>query len=78
MKQIINQYNFLEKELQDEILSLGIKKSFDVNEFLIREGQFISSFPLVLEGLIRISRTNDDGNELLLYYLKGNEVSAIT
>ena len=78
MKQIINQYNFLEKELQDEILSLGIKKSFDVNEFLIREGQFISSFPLVLEGLIRISRTNDDGNELLLYYLKGNEVCAMS
>lgn len=78
MKQIINQYNFLEKELQDEILSIGIKKNFDTNEFLIREGQFISSFPLVLKGLIRISRTNDDGNELLLYYLKGNEVCAMS
>jgi CRP/FNR family transcriptional regulator, anaerobic regulatory protein len=78
VKQIINQYNFLEKELQDEILSIGIKKNFDTNEFLIREGQFISSFPLVLKGLIRISRTNDDGNELLLYYLKGNEVCAMS
>ena len=45
---------------------------------MIREGQFISSFPLVLKGLIRISRTNDDGNELLLYYLKGNEVCAMS
>ncbi|NOR75135.1 MAG: helix-turn-helix domain-containing protein [Draconibacterium sp.] len=78
MSQIINQYNFLEKDLQNEILEIGIHKTFQSNEFLIREGQFISSFPLVLKGLIRISRTNDDGNELLLYYLKGNEVCAMS
>jgi CRP/FNR family transcriptional regulator len=28
--------------------------------------------------MIRISRTNDDGNELLLYYLKENEVCAMS
>lgn len=71
-------YKYFEKELQNEILSIGVKKNFEANEFLIREGQFISSFPLVLKGLIRISRTNDDGNELLLYYLKGNEVCAMS
>ena len=71
-------YNFLEKELQDEILSIGVKKSFEANETIIREGQFISSFLLVLKGLIRISRTSDDGNELLLYYLKEDEVCAMS
>ncbi|MCF6331958.1 MAG: Crp/Fnr family transcriptional regulator [Draconibacterium sp.] len=78
MKNLNIKYNFFEKELQNEILSIGVKKNFEANEFLIREGQFISSFPLVLSGLIRISRTNDDGNELLLYYLKGNEVCAMS
>ncbi len=78
MEKFRNHYLFLEKPLQDEILKTGINKTFQPNEVLIREGQFISSFPLVLKGLIRITRNNDDGNELLLYYLKANEVCAMS
>ncbi len=74
----ITQYHFLEKDLQDEILEKGIHKIFNTNETLIREGQFISSFPIVLKGLIRITRNNEDGNELLLYYLQENEVCAMS
>ncbi len=73
-----NKYNFLEKELQLEILQIGVPKTFQPNEVLIREGQFITSFPIILKGLIRIIRNNDDGNELLLYYLKQNEVCSMS
>lgn len=73
-----NQYNLLEKDLLQEILQIGVPKTFQPNEVLIREGQFITSFPIVLKGLIRITRNNDDGNELLLYYLKQNEVCAMS
>lgn len=73
-----NQYNFLEKELQQEILQIGVPKTFQPNEVLIREGQFITSFPIILKGLIRITRNNDDGNELLLYFLKQNEVCSMS
>jgi len=72
------QYNFLEKELLDEIRGKGVVKTFQSGETLIREGHFISSFPLILKGLIRVSRTNQDGNELLLYYLRENEVCAMS
>jgi len=75
---IAKQYSFLEKGLQQEIAINGIQKTFELNETIIREGQFISSFPLVIKGLIRITRNNEDGNELLLYYLKGNEVCAMS
>jgi CRP/FNR family transcriptional regulator len=68
----------LEKELQNEILERGVLKTFDANEALMREGQFITSFPLILKGLIRISRTSEEGNELLLYYLRENEVCAMS
>ena len=78
MKDFRIQYNFLEKELQEEILKNGVLKTFEINEPLVREGQFISSFPLILEGLIRISRTSEEGNELLLYYLRENEVCAMS
>jgi CRP/FNR family transcriptional regulator, anaerobic regulatory protein len=75
---VANLYSFLEKELLEEIREKGVRKVFKANEPLIREGQFISSFPLIPKGMIRISRTNDDGNELLLYYLKENEVCAMS
>lgn len=78
MEVFTNQYNFLEKELLQEIIQIGVSKTFLPNEVLIREGQFITSFPIVLKGLIRITRNNDDGNELLLYYLKQNEVCAMS
>lgn len=78
MDDVAQLYNFLEKELLEEIREKGLRKIFRANEPLIREGQFISSFPLIIKGLIRISRTNDDGNELLLYYLKENEVCAMS
>lgn len=78
MKDFINRYKFLEPELQKEIAEIGVSKVLQANEPLIREGQFISSFPLVLSGLIRVSRTSDNGNELLLYYLKENEVCAMS
>lgn len=71
-------YHFLEKELLKEIREKGVRKTFSANEPLLREGQFISSFPLIIRGMIRISRTSDDGNELLLYYLKENEVCAMS
>lgn len=78
MKDFIDRYKFLEPELQKEILEVAIPKSFEQGETLIREGQFISSFPMVLKGLIRVSRTSVDGNELLLYYLNENQVCAMS
>ena len=81
-KKILNDFNirysFFENELKEEILSIGVKKTFEPNEVLIREGQFIATFPLVLKGLIRVSRTSNEGNELLLYYLKEYEVCAMS
>ncbi len=68
----------LEAELQQEIQKIGIIKTFRPNDILIREGQFISAFPVLLKGLVRITRNNDNGNELLLYYLKKNEVCAMS
>ncbi|HCE56880.1 MAG TPA: Crp/Fnr family transcriptional regulator [Prolixibacteraceae bacterium] len=77
MQDFNNQYYFLEKSLQEEIQLLGTLKVFQPEEVIIREGQFISSFPLVMRGLIKVSRNNNEGNELLLYYLKRNEVCAM-
>jgi len=78
MAKFPSQFIFFEKALQDEIKQIGVQKTFAPGEVLIREGQYISSFPLVLNGLIRVSRINIEGNELLLYYLKSSEVCAMS
>ena len=75
---LLNTFLFLEPELQKEILKTGREKTFELGENLIREGQYIAGFPLVLKGLIRVTKKNSDGNELLLYYLKENEVCAMS
>jgi CRP/FNR family transcriptional regulator len=45
---------------------------------LIREDQFIRSFPIVISGLIKVCRTDNAGNELLLYYLRPGEVCTVS
>jgi len=75
---LLNTFQFLEPELQKEMLETGRYKTFEMGENLIREGQYISGFPLVIKGLIRVTKKNPEGNELLLYYLKENEVCAMS
>ena len=71
-------FPFFETELIHQIEKEGVYKVINEGEELIREGQFIKSFPLLLSGLVKISRQNEDGNELLLYYLKEKEVCSMS
>lgn len=69
---------FFEPELVNEITQHGIIKTFKPGDELIREGQFISSFPIVISGLIKVIRRNEEGDEILLYYLKDKEVCSMS
>jgi len=71
-------FPFFESGLRSAISEAGTFKEFEAHEELIREDQFIRSFPIVLSGLIRVCRTDDEGNELLLYYLRPGEVCTVS
>lgn len=71
-------FPFFESGLRTAISENGIVKEFAAQEELIREDQYIRSFPIVLSGLIRICRTDEAGNELLLYYLRPGEVCTVS
>jgi len=45
---------------------------------LIKMGQPITMVPMVLSGTLKVSRENDDGQELLLYYVRAGEGCAMT
>ena len=71
-------YPLFEDKLVDEIEIQGEFKLFPANEVLMRKGQYIRSTMLVLNGLIKIYREDDDGNEFLMYYLKPGEACALS
>jgi CRP/FNR family transcriptional regulator, anaerobic regulatory protein len=71
-------YPLFEDQLVNEIEELGEFKNFPANEILMRKGQYIRSTMLVLNGLIKIYREDDDGNEFLMYYLKPGEACALS
>lgn len=70
-------FPFFESGLRTAISDSGTLKTFEAQEELIREDQYIRSFPIVLSGLIRVCRTDEEGNELLLYYLRAGEVCTV-
>ncbi|MEX0988223.1 MAG: Crp/Fnr family transcriptional regulator [Bacteroidales bacterium] len=71
-------FPFFEAELREVIAEKGILKSIPAGNTLIEEDQYIKSFPIVLDGLIRVTRMDEDGNELLLYYLKHGQVCTVS
>ena len=59
-----------ERELLKEIADVGIYKSVPAGEVLMDFGQYVKSMPLLLNGAIKIFREDQDGDELLLYFLE--------
>ncbi|HQG56752.1 MAG TPA: Crp/Fnr family transcriptional regulator [Bacteroidales bacterium] len=74
---IKNVFPFFEDELVSELIRVSVYKKVKEGEDILEEGNYIKSFPLVLSGCLRVSRMNDEGNELLLYYLRQGELCAM-
>ena len=68
----------LEETLLDEIRELGIKKEFLEDSIIIEIGDYIKSMPLLINGAIKILREDDNGDELVLYYLESGDTCAMT
>lgn len=71
-------YPLFEEPLINEIEQQAQFNSFPANEVLMRKGQYIRSTMLVLSGLIKVYREDDEGNEFLMYYLKPGEACALS
>jgi CRP/FNR family transcriptional regulator, anaerobic regulatory protein len=70
-------FPFFEPQLLEEISKEGEWVTFEQNDELMSEGKYIRSFPIVLEGLIRVCRADQEGREVLLYYLNPGQVCAM-
>ncbi|MGB5429246.1 Crp/Fnr family transcriptional regulator [Eudoraea sp.] len=72
-------YGYLfEPELLDEIEATGKCKLIKQGERLLDIGQDITVMPLIFSGAIKILREDDDGDELLLYFIEKGDTCAMT
>lgn len=73
-----NYGHIFEDELLKEIIDVGVFKEVPEGEVLIEIGEYLKSMPLLISGAIKILREDDDGDELLLYFLEKGETCAMT
>lgn len=67
-----------EKELLDEMETKGIHVSVKAGTVILDVGQTVRTMPILLSGSIKVSRTDEEGREILLYYVNPNESCAMT
>ncbi len=70
--------HLFEPELIAEISREGTQASFKAGDELLDIGQPIRHFPLVIKGSLKVMTENEEGHELLLYYLEMGDTCAMT
>jgi len=79
IQELKSKYGYLfEEALLDEIIQVGVYKEVPAGSKIMEIGQYIKSMPLLIEGAIKIMRDDDDGDELLLYFLESGDTCAMT
>lgn len=68
----------LEPALVEELLEVASIKTYAEGEVIMRSGQQIRTTILLLEGLVKIYREDDNGNEFFMYYLDAGKACAIS
>ncbi|HHC79623.1 MAG TPA: Crp/Fnr family transcriptional regulator [Flavobacteriia bacterium] len=67
-----------EEDLIQEIIEVGTYKKVKENELLLDLGDKFDKIPLMLNGAIKISREDDNGDEIVLYFLERGDTCTIT
>jgi CRP/FNR family transcriptional regulator len=67
-----------EPALLAELETKSMLMQVNGGETMLNMGQTIRAVPLVVNGTFKVSRINDEGQELLLYYVKEGESCAMT
>ncbi len=64
-------------ELKAEIVEHGVQKSIPAGTEILREGQYLTVVPFVLNGLFKVYKQHED-KDLLLYYIQKGESCIMT
>jgi len=70
--------SIFEPDLLKEVNEKSVVINAGAGQTLITMGQPIRMVPMVLDGTLKVRRENDEGQELLLYYVRSGEGCAMT
>lgn len=73
MDESVNLAFQFEPALIREIEELGELRSFKDGDIIMDYGKYIRMMPLVVKGTLKVLKKDDNGNEILLYYLSSSE-----
>jgi len=62
-----------EPALLQEILEFGEIKVYKEGDVVMDYGKYIRMMPIVIKGTLKVLRMDENGKEILLYYLSSNE-----
>lgn len=77
-QEVAQRFPFFEKGLISEIVEVGETRTFTKGSVLMRTGQYIRSTMVILDGLVKIYREDDNGNEFFMYYLDSGKACALS
>lgn len=68
----------LEPALIEEMAQVAKIRETVADEVIVNVGDPLQMIPIVMEGSVKISRENENGEELLLYYMEGGDTCAMS
>lgn len=68
----------LEDDLYNEMLERATVKEFKAGDTLMRIGQTIRSTLLITEGIVKLYRKDDEGNEFFIYHLTAGQACSLS
>lgn len=60
-------------ELVEKLQQNSIRKTYNAGDIILNENASIRAIPIVAKGTLKVIRTEEDGREILLYYIKAGE-----
>ena len=67
-----------EPDLLAELEAKSMLMKVSGGETIMRIGSPVRAVPLVISGIVKVSRVNDEGQEILLYYVRSGETCAMS
>lgn len=64
--------------LLEEIEKHGKIQIFETGQSIIEPGQYIKMVPIILEGSVKVMRTDEEGHDLFLYYIESGDTCAVS
>ena len=60
-------------DILEQLSKFGVSKTFPEGKVILDENAHIKAIPIVVSGTVRVIRRDEEGREILLYYIKAGE-----